>query len=398
MQNLYRYSSSLITDSDLRFKRYLFNQIDWNDRLIGITGARGIGKTTLLLQRIKQSFGTSEEALYVSLDNFYFLKKSLFELAEEFSVNGGKFLFIDEVHRYPTWSSEIKNIYDTFRNLKIVFSGSSALQIFKAEGDLSRRASMYKLSSMSLREYIELAHNVVFQSYTLSELVEHHIDIASEITTRIKPLPIFKDYLKGGSYPFYLGSSASFHQRLLSTVNVIIENDLMAIEHFSYTTLVHLRRLLALIADSVPFKPNISELSRKTGISRDILLRLIDLLEKSELLISLRQDSSPTGYLTKPEKIYLNNTSLLYSLTLNQNPETGTLRETFFVNQLRENHLVNLPKKGDFIVEGKFVFEVGGRNKTAQQIADLSEAFIVQDDIEVGYRNRIPLWLFGFLY
>jgi uncharacterized protein len=398
MQNLYRYSSSLITDSDLRFKRYLFNQIDWNDRLIGITGARGIGKTTLLLQRIKQSFGTSEEALYVSLDNFYFLKKSLFELAEEFSVNGGKFLFIDEVHRYPTWSSEIKNIYDTFRNLKIVFSGSSALQIFKAEGDLSRRASMYKLSSMSLREYIELAHNVVFQSYTLSELLEHHIDIASEITTRIKPLPIFKDYLKGGSYPFYLGSSASFHQRLLSTVNVIIENDLMAIEHFSYTTLVHLRRLLALIADSVPFKPNISELSRKTGISRDILLRLIDLLEKSELLISLRQDSSPTGYLTKPEKIYLNNTSLLYSLTLNQNPETGTLRETFFVNQLRENHLVNLPKKGDFIVEGKFVFEVGGRNKTTQQIADLPEAFIVQDDIEVGYRNRIPLWLFGFLY
>lgn len=398
MQNLYRYSSSLITDSDLRFKRYLFNQIDWNDRLIGITGARGIGKTTLLLQRIKQSFGTSEEALYVSLDNFYFLKKSLFELAEEFSVNGGKFLFIDEVHRYPTWSSEIKNIYDTFRNLKIVFSGSSALQIFKAEGDLSRRASMYKLSSMSLREYIELAHNVVFQSYTLSELLEHHTDIASEITTRIKPLPIFKDYLKGGSYPFYLGLSASFHQRLLSTVNVIIENDLMAIEHFSYTTLVHLRRLLALIADSVPFKPNISELSRKTGISRDILLRLIDLLEKSELLISLRQDSSPTGYLTKPEKIYLNNTSLLYSLTLNQNPETGTLRETFFVNQLRENHLVNLPKKGDFIVEGKFVFEVGGRSKTAQQIADLSEAFIVQDDIEVGYRNRIPLWLFGFLY
>lgn len=398
MQNLYRYSSSLITDSDLRFKRYLFNQIDWNDRLIGITGARGIGKTTLLLQHIKQSFGTSEEALYVSLDNFYFLKKSLFELAEEFSVNGGKFLFIDEVHRYPTWSSEIKNIYDTFRNLKIVFSGSSALQIFKAEGDLSRRASMYKLSSMSLREYIELAHNVVFQSYTLSELLEHHIDIASEITTRIKPLPIFKDYLKGGSYPFYLGSSASFHQRLLSTVNVIIENDLMAIEHFSYTTLVHLRRLLALIADSVPFKPNISELSRKTGISRDILLRLIDLLEKSELLISLRQDSSPTGYLTKPEKIYLNNTSLLYSLTLNQNPETGTLRETFFVNQLRENHLVNLPKKGDFIVEGKFVFEVGGRSKTTQQIADLSEAFIVQDDIEVGYRNRIPLWLFGFLY
>lgn len=398
MQNLFRYSSALVSETDLRFKRYLISQIDWHDRLIGITGARGIGKTTLLLQSIKQSFGGSQEALYVSLDNFYFLKMSLFDTAEEFSVHGGKYLFIDEVHRYPTWSTEIKNIYDTFPDLKIVFSGSSALQIYKAEGDLSRRASMYKLGSMSLREYIELAHNQVFQSYSLSELLEDHVSIAQDITKRIKPVPIFKEYLEGGAYPFYVGSSATFHQRLLSTVNVIIENDLLAIEHFSYTTLVHIKRLLALIADSVPFKPNISELSRKTGISRDILLKIIDLLEKSELLISLRQDSSPTGYLTKPEKIYLNNTSLLYSLTLNQKPETGTLRETFFANQLREKHIVNIADKGDFLVDGKFIFEIGGRNKTTRQIADMNDSFVVQDDIEIGFRNRIPLWLFGFLY
>lgn len=398
MQNLFRYSSGLVSETNLRFTRYLFNQIDWNDRLIGITGARGIGKTTLLLQKIKHSFGNNQDALYVSLDNFYFLKKSLFELAEEFSINGGKQLFIDEVHRYPTWSTEIKSIYDTFPNLRIVFSGSSALQILKAEGDLSRRASMYKLGAMSFREYIELAEKEIFESYPITELLDNHIDIAHQITKRIKPIPLFKEYLDGGAYPFYIGSSATFHQRLLSTVNVIIENDLMAIEHFSYSTLVHIRRLLAFITDSVPFKPNISELSRKTGISRDILLKLIDLLEKSELLISLRQDSSPTGYLTKPEKIYLNNTSLLYSLSLNQNPETGTLRETFFANQLKQNHRVNIAERGDFLIDNKYTFEVGGKNKTSQQIADITDAYVVQDDIEIGYRKIIPLWLFGFLY
>lgn len=398
MQNLFRYSSGLVSETNLQFTRYLFNRIDWNDRLIGITGARGIGKTTLLLQKIKYSYGINQEALYVSLDNFYFLTKRLFDLAEEFSINGGKYLFIDEVHRYPTWSTEIKNIYDTFPNLRIVFSGSSALQILKAEGDLSRRASMYKLGSMSLREYTELSGKEIFQSYSITELLDNHIDIAQEISKRIKPIPTFKEYLNGGAYPFYIGSSATFHQRLLSTVNVIIENDLMAIEHFSYSTLIHIRRLLAFITDSVPFKPNISELSRKTGISRDILLKLIDLLEKSELLISLRQDSSPTGYLTKPEKIYLNNTSLLYSLSLNQNPETGTLRETFFANQLKQNHMVNIAKRGDFLIDNKYTFEVGGKNKTNRQIAEMTDAYVVQDDIEIGFRKIIPLWLFGFLY
>lgn len=398
MQNLFRYSSGLVSETNLQFTRYLFNRIDWNDRLIGITGARGIGKTTLLLQKIKYSYGINQEALYVSLDNFYFLTKRLFDLAEEFSINGGKYLFIDEVHRYPTWSTEIKNIYDTFPNLRIVFSGSSALQILKAEGDLSRRASMYKLGSMSLREYTELSGKEIFQSYSITELLDNHIDIAQEISKRIKPIPTFKEYLNGGAYPFYIGSSSTFHQRLLSTVNVIIENDLMAIEHFSYSTLIHIRRLLAFITDSVPFKPNISELSRKTGISRDILLKLIDLLEKSELLISLRQDSSPTGYLTKPEKIYLNNTSLLYSLSLNQNPETGTLRETFFANQLKQNHMVNIAKRGDFLIDNKYTFEVGGKNKTNRQIAEMTDAYVVQDDIEIGFRKIIPLWLFGFLY
>ena len=215
---------------------------------------------------------------------------------------------------------------------------------------------MYKLGPMSLREYIALTGNLNIGSWTLDEILKNHMSIAQEILQKIQPIPEFTEYLKGGVYPFYSDSTVKFEQRLMSTVNVIIENDLMAIENFSYGTLIHIRRILAFIADSVPFKPNISELGRKTGVSRDILLRLIDLLEKSDLLILLKQDSVPTGYLTKPEMIYLQNTALLYCLTQNQNPEKGTLRETFFVNQLRENHLVNTSRQGDFLVDNLYIF------------------------------------------
>ena len=398
MQNLIRYSNALIAEVNLDFTRYLYETIKWDDRLIGITGARGIGKTTLLLQYIRKTFGIGSLALYVSLDHFYFQKNNLFDLAEEFYINGGRYLFIDEVHRYPTWLSELKNVYDNFPKLRIVFSGSSALQIFKAEADLSRSAVMYKLGPMSLREYIALTRKLNLGRWALNEILKDHFSIAREIQQKIQPIPVFAEYLRGGVYPFFIESSAKFEQRLMSTVNVVIENDLMAIERFSYSTLVNIRRILAFIADSVPFKPNISELGRKTGVSRDILLRLIDLLEKSDLLILLKQDSSPTGYLTKPEMIYLHNTALLYCLTQNQNPEKGTLRETFFVNQLREKHLVNMSQHGDFLIDNQFVFEIGGKGKTGKQIAGIVDSYIVQDDIEIGYKNFIPLWLFGFLY
>ncbi len=398
MQNLFRYSSALVSKTNLNFTRYLIDRIKWDDQLIGITGARGIGKTTMMLQRIKKSQFNQTETLYISVDNFYFLSKNLFNLAEEFVLNGGKYLFVDEVHRYPTWALEIKNIYDTFPELKVIFSGSSALQIHKAEADLSRRASMYKLVSMSFREHIELTTGNKFDSYSFNDLINNHIEIATKIIERIKPIVLFKEYILGGSYPFYHESPEMFQQKLLSTVNTILENDLPAIEHFTYSTIVNTKKVLALIADSVPFKPNITELGRKTGISRDVLLRIIDLLEKSELLLLVRQNSTPTGYLTKPEKIYLNNTSLLYGLTLNQLPETGTIRETFFANQLKESHLVNTSPKGDFLIDNKYVFEVGGRNKKSTQITGVADSYLVQDDIEIGYKNSIPLWLFGFLY
>lgn len=398
MQNLVRYSDALIAEVNLNFTRYLYESIKWDDRLLGITGARGIGKTTLMLQYIRRTYGISPLALYVSLDHFYFQKNNLFDLAEEFYINGGRHLFFDEVHRYPTWSSELKNVYDNFPKLKIVFSGSSALQIFKAEADLSRRAVMYKLGPMSIREYLALTRKLNIGSWTLSEILKDHVQIAREIQQKIQIIPVFNEYLKGGVYPFFNESTAKFEQRLMNTVNVIIENDLMAIERFSYSTLVNIRRILAFIADSVPFKPNISELARKTRVSRDILLRIIDLLEKSDLLLLLKQESAPTGYLTKPDMIYLHNTALLYCLSQNQNPEKGTLRETFFVNQLRENHSVNISLKGDFLIDNQFVFEIGGKGKSGKQIVGIENSFIVQDDIEIGYKNFIPLWLFGFLY
>jgi len=254
------------------------------------------------------------------------------------------------------------------------------------------------LGPMSLREYISLTRNINVGSWTLNDILKNHLSVAQEIRQKIQPIPVFTEYLKGGVYPFYSESTTKFEQRLMSTVNVIIENDLMAIERFSYSTLINIRRILAFIADSVPFKPNITELGRKTGVSRDVLLRLIDLLEKSDLLILLKQDSTPTGYLTKPEMIYLQNTALLFCLTQNQNPEKGTLRETFFVNQLRENHLVNISRRGDFLVDDFYVFEIGGKNKTGKQVSGMENSFVVQDDIEMGYKNFIPLWLFGFLY
>lgn len=398
MQNLVRYSDALIAEVNLNFTRYLYESIKWDDRLLGITGARGIGKTTLMLQYIRRTYGISPLALYVSLDHFYFQKNNLFDLAEEFYINGGRHLFIDEVHRYPTWSSELKNVYDNFPKLKIVFSGSSALQIYKAEADLSRRAVMYKLGPMSIREYLALTRKLNIGSWTLSEILKDHVQIAREIQQKIQIIPVFKEYLNGGVYPFFNEPTAKFEQRLMNTVNVIIENDLMAIERFSYSTLVNIRRILAFIADSVPFKPNISELARETGVSRDILLRIIDLLEKSDLLLLLKQESVPTGYLTKPDMIYLHNTALLYCLSQNQNPEKGTLRETFFVNQLRENHSVNISLKGDFLIDNQYVFEIGGKGKSGKQIVGIENSFIVQDDIEIGYKNFIPLWLFGFLY
>ncbi len=398
MNELIRYSHYRISETSLDFSRYLMQEIDWNHRLIGITGSRGTGKTTLMLQYLKKNFGLSEKAIYLSLDNIHFLKNNLLQIAEDLYNNGVRHLFLDEVHRYPTWAIEIKNIYDIFRELKIVFSGSSSLQILKAEADLSRRTAIYKLRTMSFREYLALSEKKEFKPFTLEYLLENHKELAAELTAKFQPLPLFNSYLKGGTYPFFTESQAKFPERLQSTVNVILETDIPAVEKITYSSIISMKRILALISDAVPFKPNISELSRKSGVTRDVLLKLISLLERSGILMLLRQDASPTGYLTKPEKIYLDNTALLYALSPGREPEKGTLRETFFAGQLLAGHQVTIPAEGDFMVDNRILFEVGGKNKTTRQIWHSGNAFIGADDIVTGYRNVIPLWLFGLLY
>lgn len=398
MNKYFEISERLIQATTTNIVRYLYGIIDWDQRLIGILGARGTGKTTMMLQRLKMQDAKSHEALYVSLDKLVLLNESLYELTDLFYKQGGKTLFLDEVHKYPRWSLELKSIYDDFPGLQVIFSGSSALLLQQAEADLSRRASMYHLHNLSYREFIHFKTGTSIPTLNLGQIMEDPARHAASINNRMRALPLFAAYLKAGAYPYYFENPPLFHDRLMVTVKTIIESDLMALSSFSYSSIVAMQKILAMVAGSVPFKPNISELSRKSGVARDILLKMIDLLVRADLLILLRQNSSPTGYLTKPEKLYLHNTSLAWALSVNREPETGALRETFFLNQLSCKHQITLPKNGDFLIDNKFTFEIGGPNKTNRQIKETPNSFVVQDNIETGSGQTIPLWLFGFLY
>lgn len=398
MNKFFEITNRLVQATSTQTVRYLYSDIDWNQRLTGILGARGTGKTTLMLQRLKLQHTQSHEALYIPLDRLVLFNESLYNLADLFYKQGGKFLFLDEVHKYPNWAIELKSVYDDFPTLHLVFTGSSALLLQQAKADLSRRASMYHLHNLSFREFLQFNNRVEIPPLTLGQILDNHSHHAAAINQKLRVLPLFPEYLKAGTYPYYFENPALFYDRLMATVKTIIESDLMALSSFTYSSIVAIQKILALVAESVPFKPNISELSRKSGVARDILLRMIDLLVHADLLAMLRKDSSPTGYLTKPEKLYLHNTALTWALSMNREPETGTLRETFFLNQLVCKHRITLPQNGDFLVNNRYTFEIGGPNKTKQQIKDTPSGFIVQDNIETGYGKTIPLWLFGFLY
>jgi hypothetical protein len=398
MRKFFETTQRLIESTSTEKIRYLFDQIDWDQRLVGILGARGTGKTTLMLQYLKLNYGASYQAIYASLDRLFLSNFSLYELAEQFYKNGGVHLFLDEVHKYPNWTVELKGIYDDFPTLKIVFSGSSALLLHKSEADLSRRASIYRLHNLSFREFILFKSGQIIQTVNLDQILHNHILLSQSINQQIRPLVLFQEYLRSGAYPYYFEHPALFYDRVTATVKTIIETDFPAIASFTYSSVVSLQRVLSFIADSVPYKPNISELSRKTGVARDILLKMINLLIRADLLMMLRQDSSPTGYLTKPEKLFLHNTTLAWALSAKGDPDTGSLRETFFMNQVSSTHQLTLPKSGDFLIDNKYTVEIGGANKTKKQIFDVANSFVVQDQIETGYLNTIPLWLFGFLY
>ena len=396
--DLARRLNGLINNTTTEFIRYLFYEIDWNDRLIAVKGSRGVGKTTLLLQHIKLNFELDDKVLYASLDDIYFQGNTLVELAEEFHLNGGEYLYLDEVHKYANWSIELKNIYDNHPKLHVVFTSSSLLQIYKGDADLSRRAVSYDLNGLSFREYLSLAENVDLKAYTLEEILAGHKKITAQITQEIKIIPHFKKYLKMGCYPYFLESENTYYQKINNVVNLILETDVPAVFHTEYKTIYKLKKLLYVIAMSVPFQPNITKLSAMIDTkSRSSTLLYLDYLEKSKLTINLKTSAKGKNYLVKSDKIYLENTNLMYVIG-DVIKNEGNIRETFFINQLRSQHQVNTSKTSDFLVDNKFTFEVGGKHKKSAQNKGVKNAFVAADNIEVGYKNKIPLWLFGLLY
>lgn len=398
MDKLFAIYEKLIATVSVK-ERYLINKIDWSNRLIGIKGARGSGKTTLLLQYLKFKLPKNTEPLYVSLDNLYFLENTLVDLAEEFTLQGGTHLFLDEVHKYPDWSRELKLIYDQFPNLKTVFTSSSMLEIYKGESDLSRRAVTYFLKELSFREFVYFEKGYQLPIITLEDLLKNHKEIAREVKQQLQQYPIkeFKNYLKYGSYPYFLDNIDSYEQKLVRAVNLIIETDLNSVENITYEDSLKIKKLLIAIAQSVPFTPNISKLSERLGINRSFLINAIKLLNRADLVMELFKPTKGVGSLTKPQKLYLNNTNLVLALG-KQNAEIGTMRETFFANQMKHLHEIHLAEKGDFLIDRKYTFEIGGKGKTSKQIRGVKNSYIVRDDIEVGSLNIIPLYLFGLLY
>ncbi|MBW6482093.1 MAG: AAA family ATPase [Vicingaceae bacterium] len=377
--------------------RDFINTIDWQNRFVGIKGSRGVGKTTILLQYIKQHYQPNNDVLYVSLDDLYFSENNLYNLADIFYKKGGKLLAVDEVHRYPNWANELKNIYDDFPSLKVIFTGSSLLHLQHAKADLSRRTVMYQLSGLSFREFLYFETKQSFPILSLEDIFTNHVALAIQLINGFKPLSYFDDYLKYGYYPFYNENKNSFHQKLSETILTILEVDIPQFASIQTTNIIYLKKLLQIISGSVPFKPNMNALSERTGISLNTMKIYLKLLHDAQLLQLLYVQNKGINSLNKPEKIYLNNTNLMFNQG-NENVNTGNLRETFFLNQLSSNYVVNSSNEADFLVANKFTFETGGKTKSKKQIKNIANAYVVRDNIEIGSNNMIPLWLFGFLY
>lgn len=390
MQNLYRNFRLQLELTSTDFIRFLHDQIAWESRLIAIVGSRGVGKTTLLLQHIKK-YENPEEVLYVTADDFYFTRHRLFDLAYQFYTQGGKKLFIDEIHKYKGWSTEIKNIYDQIPGLRIVYTGSSILDLEKGGADLSRRKVEYNLPGLSFREYINLTQGWQLSAYSLSDIIAGKVQFPYE---KERPLKLFKNYLQAGYYPFF--QETEYRMRLSSVVKLMVETDIPQFAEMNVASAFKLKKLLYALAQSVPFKPNYTRLERDLEISRNTLPDYLLYLEKAGLINLLREKASGMKVLEKIDKIYLNNTDIVYLLS-DTTPDIGNVRETVFFAWMRVGHFITASPISDFEIDGR-TFEVGGRNKKQAQIKKAAEGYIVKDDIEYAYRNEIPLWMFGFVY
>ena len=377
--------------------RYLYDEINWDNRLILIRGPKGAGKTTMIMQHILRTFPDKSKVLYCSVDHLWFASHTLLDLAEYAYTHDISHIFFDEIHKYQNWSQEIKNIYDSYPKLHVVVTGSNALELSRQKYDLARRCRVYAMQGLSFREYLKLEGVADLPVLSLEEIVSNHINLSADITIKknIKVLLYFERYIKEGYYPFYRDEATNYYDRLSQVIDAIIFNEIPAVSNLEYESVYKVKPLLAILAQQNPYTLNISALGKTLNASRNVLLKLLDLLDQAALIRRLYADDG-WAQINKPEKILFNNTNLMYALS--PNADEGTLRETFCASMLAKGHKIAMPQKGDLLVDKHLLFEVGGRTKGYKQIANIPDSYVVTDDTEMGFENKIPMWLFGFLY
>lgn len=396
LQPLFNNYHRKIARIDLRFKRYLYDQINWSARIISIKGARGVGKTTMLLQHILENYEDIDKTLYASLDDLWFSTHSLIDLVDWADQHGMQRLYLDEVHKYERWKETLKNIYDSYPDMSIVYTSSSLLIMDNATVDLSRRQTAYILYGLSFREFLAFENLLHYPAIALDDLLQNHVRHAMQIVQNVKMASYFETYLEHGYYPFYREVGEDFASRLREIVSVVIDSDLPAVENMTFETIQKVKKLVMIISERVPFEPKMSELWTQLATNNELGLRMLYALDKAQILALITSKAKNYKFLYKPDKIFLGNTNLMHVLCPVVNK--GNERETLFFGQLQVNNDIKHPLKGDFLVNDKYLFEVGGRKKSFEQIADVPNSFLAVDDTEVGYGNRIPLWLFGFTY
>ena len=396
LKNLKKYQERLLKSFKVEYRRYIFSEIDFDDKMIAIFGARGVGKTTTLFQYLLELQDKKKNVLYISLDYPFLTGADLIEIVEAFVEEGGEYLLLDEVHRYNDFSAYLKTIYDLF-DIHVVFTGSSATSRLGAKSDLSRRVTLYNLYGFSFREFLELKHNIKLETSSVETIFENHIVLSQKVLEEnFDILKEFKEYLKRGYYPFFFDKRTSYFQNLVNTINLTIDLDLTSLGLIEQKYTYKLKKLLEVVCESSPFEVNYSKIATSAEISRAKLYDYVTFLADGQMLLLIAEPIKGIKKISVPAKIYLNNTNLLHAYC--QNSKTGTIRETFFANQVSQKSLLNISKQGDFTIDEKYKVEIGGKNKSFKQIKDLPNSFVVADEITQGKGNKIPLWLFGFLY
>ena len=398
MEALFKKHKMLISQINTGIVREMMHSVNWEKQLVAIRGSRGVGKTTLIRQYIKQNYGISAgEALYCVMDSMYFANHTLLELAEQFHLMGGTHLFLDEVHRYPTWSREIKEIIDLYPNMKITFTGSSLIQILNADADLSRRVLSYTMEGLSFREYLQFYKGIHIPVYSLEDILTNYDDICAETNKLCHPQPLFEEYLRVGYFPFYDGEEEEYYSRIENVIDFIVGQELPQFCGVDAANTRKVKALIQFLADSVPYELNIAKLSARLELNKNTVLSYINSLGRAELLLLLYSDSKTITRLQKPDKIYLHDPNMFYALGYGE--KIGTIRECFLINQLSVNHTVEYGKEqGDFIIDGNITIEVGGPDKTFVQVANIPNSYIFADRIELPVGKKLPLWMAGLVY